>query len=209
MAGKRITDVTIGSLAAAAAADGDFLFVFDISADATKRMSFLEHANYVQTKLAATYATPADIVSALAAYVTTANLTTTLSSYVLTSALVTALTDYMPKTGGTFTGPIVATTVRAKTPVSGETSGTLTVASADTIVRLTGTATIPASVYATDTTIILAPGGTNRTINRGAGLTMMHNGVDTAAVIANADTLVAIWFETTTKCVIVGAYDVP
>lgn len=208
MAGKRITDVTIGSLSAAAAADGDFLFVFDISADQTKRMSFLEHANYVQTKLAATYATPADIVSALASYVTSANLTTTLANYVLTSALTTALTDYMPKTGGTFTGPIVATTVRAKTPVSAQTTGTLTIASADTIVRLTGATTIPASVFAADTTIILAPGGANRTVNRGAGLTMMHNGTNTAAVTANADTLVAIWFETTTKCVVVGAFNV-
>jgi hypothetical protein len=37
---------------------------------------------------------------------------------------------------------------------------------------------------------------------------MMHNGTNTAAVTANADTLVAIWFETTTKCVVVGAFNV-
>lgn len=208
MAGKRITDPSIGALSAAAAVDGDFLFVFDVSVDETKRMSFLEHANFVQTKLAAVFATPSDITTALTPYVTTTALTTALAPYVTSTSLTTTLTDYMPKTGGTFTGPIVATTVRAKTPVSSETSGTLTLLSADTIVRLTGAATIPVSVYAADTTIILAPGGTNRTINRGAGLVMMHNGADTSSVIANADTLVAVWFETTTKCVIVGAYDV-
>lgn len=208
MAGLRITDPSISVLTSAEAASGDFLFVFDLSADATKRMAFSQFVAYAKLTYDAAYATASDISTALASYVTSANLSTTLGSYTTTSALTAALNDYMPKTGGTFTGAITGTTIKARVPRAAQTTGTLVVASADSVVSLTGNATIPASVFPADTIILIAAGSANRTLSRGAGLVMMHNGADTASVTANANTVVSVWFETTTKCVVTGAYDV-
>jgi hypothetical protein len=208
MAGYRITDPSIGVLGSSTAANGDLFFVFDITADATKRMAFSEFVAFAKTTYDAAYATASDISNALTNYVTSANLSTTLGSYVTSSALTTTLVDYMPKAGGTFTGAVTGTTVNARPPRSAETVGTLTAASANAVVVLSGNVTLPANVFAADTIILLVPGAANRTVTRGASLVMMHDGSDTASVIANANTVVAVLYVTTTQCVVVGAYDV-
>lgn len=117
-------------------------------------------------------------------------------------------------TGGTINGtPIGATTPAAGTftdltgrvPASSETSGTLTAASANRLVEASGNITLPASVFAARDVIIIDGNGSNRTITRGAGLTMLFAGVDTATVTLAGTGTMGVYYRSATTCIVTGA----
>lgn len=69
---------------------------------------------------------------------------------------------------------------------STETSGTLTVASANKIVNCTGDITLNNSVMAAETMVLFDAGASNRTITAGAGVTMYLRGTSVATATLNA-----------------------
>lgn len=89
---------------------------------------------------------------------------------------------------------------------SSETSGTLTTASANRLVRATGGVTVPASVFsADDSVMIVNKSGGALTITSGAGLTLTDtNGGTGNRTLANHG-IVTVWFNTATDAVIFGA----
>lgn len=89
--------------------------------------------------------------------------------------------------------------------LSGETSGTLTSASANKVLQLTGTITAPNSVFTALDTMIIDPGASNRTVNRGAGVTMYVNGVDTASATVSANTLASLHYRSASVCILSGS----
>lgn len=96
--------------------------------------------------------------------------------------------------------------VQARIPRSSETSGTLTVASANKIVRCSGGVTLPASVFADDDVVALDPGTSSRTITRGSGLTMYLNGTDVASATLAANQMGYAYYRSATVCVLSGAF---
>jgi hypothetical protein len=81
---------------------------------------------------------------------------------------------------------ITGGTVQARPVVSSETTGTLTIASRNTTVTLTGGLTLPATVFSEGDCGVCAAGASARTITRGAGLQMFVNGVDVTTATLGA-----------------------
>jgi hypothetical protein len=117
-------------------------------------------------------------------------------------------------TGGTINGTSVGATTPAagtftdltgKARLSTETTGTLTVASANRIIQASGGVTLPASVFAAGDIIMIDGNGTNRTITRGTGLTMNFAGVDTATVTLAGTGTMGVYFRSATVCIVTGA----
>jgi len=117
-------------------------------------------------------------------------------------------------TGGTINGTSIGATTPAagtftdltgKARLSTETTGTLTVASANRIIQASGGVTLPASVFAAGDIIMIDGNGTNRTITRGTGLTMNFAGVDTATVTLAGTGTMGIYFRSATVCIVTGA----
>ena len=73
-------------------------------------------------------------------------------------------------------GLLTVATVHTNVPLSSETSGTLTVASANKEVRATGDITIPASVFAAPNKIRIYAGASSRTLTQGSGGTQRRAG---------------------------------
>jgi hypothetical protein len=117
-------------------------------------------------------------------------------------------------TGGTINGTSVGATTPAagtftdltgKARLSSETTGTLTVASANRIIQASGGVTLPASVFQAGDIIMIDGNGTNRTITRGTGLTMNFAGVDTATVTLAGTGTMGVYFRSATVCIVTGA----
>jgi hypothetical protein len=117
-------------------------------------------------------------------------------------------------TGGTINGTSIGATTPAagtftdltgKARLSTETTGTLTVASANRIIQASGGVTLPASVFAAGDIIMIDGNGTNRTITRGTGLTMNFAGVDTATVTLAGTGTMGVYFRSATVCIVTGA----
>lgn len=117
-------------------------------------------------------------------------------------------------TGGAIDGTVIGGTTPAagtftdmsgRVAASSETSGTLTVASANRIVTADGNITLPASVFAARDVIIIDGNGSNRTITRGSGLTMLFAGVDTATVTLASTGTMGVYFRSATTCIVTGA----
>jgi hypothetical protein len=117
-------------------------------------------------------------------------------------------------TGGTIDGTSIGATTPAagtftdltgKARLSSETTGTLTVVSANRIIQASGGVTLPASVFAAGDIIMIDGNGTNRTITRGTGLTMNFAGVDTATVTLAGTGTMGIYFRSATVCIVTGA----
>jgi hypothetical protein len=117
-------------------------------------------------------------------------------------------------TGGTIDGTSIGATTPAagtftdltgKARLSTETTGTLTIVSANRIIQASGGVTLPASVFAAGDIIMIDGNGTNRTITRGTGLTMNFAGVDTATVTLAGTGTMGVYFRSATVCIVTGA----
>jgi hypothetical protein len=117
-------------------------------------------------------------------------------------------------TGGTINGTSIGATTPAagtftdltgKARLSTETTGTLTVVSANRIIQASGGITLPSGVFAAGDIIMIDGNGTNRTITRGTGLTMNFSGVDTATVTLAGTGTMGIYFRSATVCIVTGA----
>jgi hypothetical protein len=117
-------------------------------------------------------------------------------------------------TGGTIDGTSIGATTPAagtftdltgKARLSSETTGTLTVVSANRIIQASGGVTLPASVFAAGDIIMIDGNGTNRTITRGTSLVMNFGGVDTATVTLAGTGTMGVYFRSATVCIVTGA----
>lgn len=99
-----------------------------------------------------------------------------------------------------------STAVQARVPLSSETSGTLTVASANKKVACSGGITLDDGVFTTDDFIVFDPGTSNRTFTRAAGLTMYVNGTDSASATLAANQMGAAHWRSSTVVVLTGAF---
>jgi hypothetical protein len=100
---------------------------------------------------------------------------------------------------GTFTD------LTGKARLSSETTGTLTVASANRIIQATGGITLPSGVFAAGDIIMIDGDGSNRTITRGSGLTMLFAGVDSATVTLAGTGTMGVYYRSATVCIVTGA----
>lgn len=101
---------------------------------------------------------------------------------------------------------VFAVPVQARIPRSSETTGTLTVASANKVVPCSGGVTLPASVFTADDVVALDGNGTNRTITRGSGLTMYLNGSDVASATLAANGVGYAYYRSATVCILSGSF---
>jgi hypothetical protein len=117
-------------------------------------------------------------------------------------------------TGGTIDGTSIGATTPAagtftdltgKARLSTETTGTLTIVSANRIIQASGGVTLPASVFAAGDIIMIDGNGTNRTITRGTSLVMNFAGVDTATVTLAGTGTMGVYFRSATVCIVTGA----
>jgi len=117
-------------------------------------------------------------------------------------------------TGGTIDGTSVGATTPAagtftdltgKARLSTETTGTLTIVSANRIIQASGGITLPSGVFAAGDIIMIDGNGTNRTITRGTSLVMNFAGVDTATVTLAGTGTMGVYFRSATVCIVTGA----
>ena len=102
-------------------------------------------------------------------------------------------------TAGTFAVPI-----QAQTAASTETTGTLTVASANETIQATGDITIPNAVFSAGDIILIYAGASSRTITQGASVTMRLGGTATTGSRTLAARGVAMLFFVSASEVIVS-----
>lgn len=96
--------------------------------------------------------------------------------------------------------------VQARVPLSSETSGTLTSASANKKVACSGDVTLDDGVFTTDDFILFDPGTSNRTFTRAAGLTMYVNGTNSASATLAANQMGCAHWRSSTVVVLTGAF---
>jgi hypothetical protein len=99
---------------------------------------------------------------------------------------------------------IFSGTVLARTPASTETTGTLTVASANQTIQATGDITIPNAVFAAGDIILIYAGASSRTITEGASVTMRLGGSSTTGSRTLAARGVAVLFFVSSSEVVVS-----
>lgn len=106
----------------------------------------------------------------------------------------------------TLTSPTInGGTIQSRVQTSSETSGTLTSASANKHLALTGNITLNNSVFTADDKMTLDPGTSARTITRGAGCTMYVNGVDSATATLAANQMGGVHVRSASVFVLTGA----
>lgn len=99
-----------------------------------------------------------------------------------------------------------AGTIRARVALSGETSGTLTVASANKHLALTGNVTLNNTVFTANDKMTFDPGTSARTFTRGAGVTMYVAGVDSATATLAANEMGGAHWRSASVVVLAGAF---
>jgi len=107
--------------------------------------------------------------------------------------------------GGTTPAAGTFTTLKGTAAASTTTTGTLVAADADTVVTCTGDITIPASVFTARQIVLIDGNGSSRVITRGAGLTMLFGGVDTATVTLTGTGTMGAYFRSPTVCIVTGS----
>jgi hypothetical protein len=116
-------------------------------------------------------------------------------------------------TGGTINGAAIGgttpaagafTDLRGRVQLSAETSGTLTAASANRLVALSGNITLPNGVFAARDMLLIDSVGSPRTITRGSGLVMLFNGTDVASVTTAAQGTVGVRYRSAGVCLVSG-----
>jgi len=95
--------------------------------------------------------------------------------------------------------------IQARVPLSSETTGTLTTASANKKVVCTGGITIPNSVFTADDFILFDPGTSGRTFT-GSITDMFLNGTDAATATLAANQMGTVHFRSATAAVLSGAF---
>lgn len=108
---------------------------------------------------------------------------------------ITHSSDLLSVEGGDF---------QANLPLSSETSGTITVASANKHILASGGITLPNSVFAARNITTIDGNGTARTITRGSGVTMYVNGTDSATATLPANGLMGVYWRTASVCILTG-----
>jgi hypothetical protein len=98
----------------------------------------------------------------------------------------------------------VSGTLRARTDASTETTGTLTVASANRTIQATGDITIPNAVFAAGDIILIYAGASARTITEGSSVTMRLGGTATTGSRTLAARGVAVLFFVSSSEVVVS-----
>jgi len=106
-----------------------------------------------------------------------------------------------------FYGTLVAVigALQARVATSSETSGTLTSASANKHLALTGNITLNNSVFTANDKMTLDPGTSARTITRGSGCTMYVNGTDSATATLAANQMGGVHVRSASVFVLTGA----
>lgn len=99
----------------------------------------------------------------------------------------------------------IITNKQIRTPISSETSGSLTSASANKSVACTGGVTLANSTFTAGDMIVLDPGTSSRTITRGSGVTMYANGTDVASATLAANKMGGVFWRSASVCVLSGA----
>lgn len=123
--------------------------------------------------------------------------------FTFTSSLLTA--PGFSTAGAVTAGSVTATTITARVAISGETTGTLTVASANKHLALTGGITLPNAVFAAGDMMTIDPGTAARTITRGASIAMYVNGADSATATLAANQMGGVHWRSPSVCVLTGA----
>jgi hypothetical protein len=123
-------------------------------------------------------------------------------------------TDNVFKVGGWSEGanayPVIiggknnSTTLQVRTAASTETTGTLTVASANKTIQATGDITIPNAVFAAGDIILIYAGASSRTITEGSSVTMRLGGSSTTGSRTLAARGVAVLFFVSSSEVVVS-----
>lgn len=85
-----------------------------------------------------------------------------------------------------------------------ETAGTLTAASKNDAIPLTGNITAPSAVFAALEWVAIDPGTSNRTVTRGSGLTLYVNGTDSASATILANTQALLYYRSATVAILSG-----
>ena len=96
--------------------------------------------------------------------------------------------------------------IQGRVAVSSETSGTLTVASANKHVNCAGGVTLPNSVFTANDKIVFAAGSSARTFTRGAGIAMYLNGSDSATATLGSRQLGGVHWESASVAYLTGAF---
>ena len=116
-----------------------------------------------------------------------------------------ATTDTL--TNKTLTSPTISGgTVQSRIPISSETSGTLTSASANTTVPCSGGITLDDGVFTAGDYVLFSAGASNRTFTRASGLTMYVNGADSASATLSARMTGSAFWESASVVVLAGAF---
>lgn len=109
-------------------------------------------------------------------------------------------------TNKTLTSPTInGGTIQSRVQTSSETTGTLTAASANKTLALTGGVTMPNAVFTAGDMITMDPGTAARTITRGASVTMYVNGVDSATATLAANQMGGAYWRSSSVCILTGA----
>ncbi len=95
---------------------------------------------------------------------------------------------------------------RSRVPLSSETSGTLTSASANKKVACSGNITLNDGVFTADDFILFDPGTSARTFTRDTGATMYVNGTDSASATLAANQMGTAHLRTNAVFVLAGAF---
>jgi hypothetical protein len=115
-----------------------------------------------------------------------------------------ATTDTL--TNKTLTSPTInGGTIQSRVQISGETTGTLTSASANKHLALTGGITMPNSVFTAGDMMTIDPGTASRTVTRGAGIALYVNGVDVASCTIASNQMAGAHWRSASVCVMTGA----
>lgn len=115
-----------------------------------------------------------------------------------------ATTDTL--TNKTLTSPTInGGTIQSRVQISGETTGTLTVASANKHLALTGGITMPNAVFTAGDMMTIDPGTSARTVTRGASIALYVNGVDSASCTIAANQMAGAYWRSSSVCVMTGA----
>ena len=115
-------------------------------------------------------------------------------------------TNTLTMSNKTLTAPTInGGTIQSRVQTSSETTGTLTVASANKTLAMTGGVTMPNAVFTAGDMITMDPGTAARTITRGASVTMYVNGVDSATATLAANQMGGAYWRSSSVCILTGA----
>jgi len=106
--------------------------------------------------------------------------------------------------GSTEIGRVTSAGIQIPVAISSETTGTLTSASRNKQLQLTGGITMPNSVFSAGDMQVIDPGTSSQTITRGSGIVMYVNGTDSASATVPANHICGAVWRSSSVCVLTG-----